>query len=260
MENKIAFFIDEIFKTVIIFFISLVFYRAMMLSFTLCLILSSITSLLLGILFYFLKTKKDAKKQLKASQLKQIEQIKEQFSYASHNELNKFFKELFKAEQNYKKELVIDDKKTIILPLFEKDLLDINDLKKIYRENKNRHIQKVLIICNNYTDDCIALIKNFKIIEYKLININDLYVEYLLPQKNFPNFNVERLPKEKFSFQKFKKYAFNRPKAKTYFFCGLILLFSSYFVPLRIYYLIFASIMFISALLCFVLNTKKVNA
>lgn len=260
MENRIAFYIDEIFKTIIIFFISLVFYRAMMLSFTLCLILASITTVILAIIFYFVRTKRYAKKKLKISEMKQIENIKEQFSYASQSEINKFFKELFKAEINYKKELVIDNKKTLILPLFDKDILDINDLKKIYRENKNRHIQKIIILCNNYSEDCISLIKNFKIIEYQIFNISDLYIEYLHPQNQFPTFAIEKLPKEKLTLKKIKKYAFNRSKAKTYFFCGLILLFSSYFVPIRIYYLIFASLMFISALLCFILNTKKVNA
>ena len=260
MENKLAFFIDEIFKLIIIFFISLVFYRAMYISFVLCLVLSSITTIILGILFYYLKTKRYSKKQLKLSQLKEIDKLKEQFSYASQTEISNFFKNLFNANINYKKELTIDDKKTVLKIFFDKDVLEVQDLKKIYRENKNRHITKVIILCNNFSDECAYLIKNFKKIEYTLININDLYINYIVPQNASPNFVVEKLPKEKLNLQKFKKYAFNKAKAKTYFFCGIILLFSSYFVPLRIYYLIFSGLMFISALLCFIFNIKKVNA
>ena len=257
MKNKLAFLIDEIFKLVIIFFISLVFFKATSLPFWLCIVLSSLLTLFLCVVLYFLKTKRYSKKQLKINEIKEIEKLKEQFSYASNTEIQHYLKKLFNAELNYKKELTINSKSTIINYNFDTPLLNTENIKTIYKQNKNRKINKVIIICNDYNDECKNFIKNFQKIEYEIMDVGDLYLNYIIPQNYFPNFEVEKIPNEKFSFTKFKKYAFNKRKAKTYFFCGIILLFSSYLVPLKMYYLTFSAIMFISSLLCFVLNTKK---
>ncbi len=258
MKN-LAFAIDEIFKLILIFFISLVFFRATSLTFTLCIILSSLVTFIICILLYFFKTKRLSKKQLKLSQIKAIENLIDQFSYASKTEIDNYFIKLFGAKKNYKKELIIDDNKIIILYNFNKENLEVNDIKTYYKENKNRHINKIIIICNNYSNNCINLIQNFKAIQYEIINMADLYIRFIEPNKNYPNFKIEKLPKEKLNFVKFKEYAFKKNKAKTYFFCGIILMFSSYFVPLKIYYLIFSGLMFVSALLCLILNNKKIN-
>lgn len=259
MINKIAFFIDEIFKLIIFFFISLIFFRATNLSLGLSLLLSSIVTIILCVIFYIIRTKRLTKKQLSLTQLKEIDKLKDQFSYGSQIEIRNYLKKLFNAEKNYKNELTIDNKDTIILYNFDNKVLDCEEIKKIYRENKNRKIHKIIILCNSYSLDCKNLIKNFQKIKYEIIDISELYVKYILPEHSMPNFAIETIPKEKFNFNTFKKYAFSRHKSKTYFLCGLVLLFSSYFVPLRIYYLIFSALMFISSLLCIILNTKKVN-
>ena len=257
MKNKLAFLIDEIFKLIIIFFISLVFFKATSLPFWLCIFLSSLLTIFLCVILYFLKTKRYAKKQLKINEINEIYNLKEQFSYASDTEIQHYLKKLFNAELNYKKELTINNKSTIISYNFDNHILNTEDIKHIYKQNKNRKINKVIILCNDYNDECKSFIKNFQKIEYEIVDIEELYINYIKPQNNFPTFEVEKVAKEKFSFSKFKKYAFNKRKSKTYFLCGIILLFSSYLVPLKIYYLTFSALMFISSLLCFILNAKK---
>lgn len=257
MTFKLAFILDEIFKGILIFFISIVFFRAIRISFRLCLLFSALTTIFICILLFMLKTKRDDKKHIKVAELSKIAKIKEQFSFASKIEILNYLKTLFNAEINYKKELTLDDGKTILIPFYNKDTFELTDLKELYRENKNRRVTKVKILCFAYTEECKLLSQNFKKIEYEIIDFNELYTKYVKPQNLEPQFIIEKLPKEKMTFNRFKCYAFNKSKTKTYFLCGIILLFSSYFVPLRIYYLIFSGLMFISTLLCITLNIKR---
>ena len=258
METKFAFYLDEFFKTVLIFFISLIFFRAFGLTFNLSLLFASIFTILLSILLYMLRTKNKDKQKMKLNDIKALNDIKEQFSFASENEIKNYFKSLLKANLNYKKELTIDNGEIVIKLCFDKELLQIEDIKKIYRENKGRKIKKVLILCYNYNEECKILTKNFKNIEYELMDLNKLYLTHIKQENNMPKFVFEKEPKEKLTLQRFKSIAFARNKSKTYFFCGLILLFSSYFVPLKTFYLIFSGLMFLSTLLCLIFNKKKI--
>ncbi len=256
---KLAFYIDEIFKLILIFFISLVFYRATLLSFSICLLLAGLTTVIVGILLFYFKLKKDAKLSLKNEQIKKIETIKKQLNNASHLELRKYFAKLLSIEPNSKGELLktIDNQKILYLPYFKKDVFDLEDLLSIYRENKNRKINEVIILCANFTDDCFATSKNYKKIKYTIMNLKDIYLKLIEPTQIFPEITIEAPTKEKMTLVRLTKYAFERKRAKSYFFCGIVLLFSSYFVPLRIYYLIFSGLMFVSALLCILTNKRK---
>ena len=256
---KLAFYIDEIFKLVLIFFISLVFYRATLLSFSICLLLAGLTTIVVGVLLFYIKLKKDAKLSLKNEQIQKIETIKMQLSNASHLELRKFFAKLLSLEPNSKGELLknVDNQKTLYIPYFEKEVFDLNDLLSVYRENKNRKIDEVIIFCTKFSDDCLATSKNYKKIRYIIMNLKDIYLKLIEPTQIFPEIAIEAPTKEKITLARLKKYAFERKRAKSYFFCGIVLLFSSYFVPLRIYYLIFSGLMFISALICIFIHNRK---
>ena len=259
---KLALCIDEIVKLVLIFFISIVFYRATQLSFSICLILSSITTILIGIFLFYFKLRKSAKLTLKNEQIKKIESIETQFSNASKLELRKYFSKLLSIEPNSKGELIFkteDNQKKLYIPFFHKKVFDLNDLLSIYRINKNRKIDEIIIMCANYNDEAIATSKNYKKIRYTILSLKDIYIQMIETSQIFPEITVETTKKEKMTLTKLKKYAFERKRSKSYFFCGIILLLSSYFVPLRIYYLIFSGLMFVSSLLCIILNKQKID-
>lgn len=368
---KLSFYIDEIFKLVLIFFISLVFYCAMRLGLTICLILSCATAIVIALLLFYIKIKRSNTKLLKAEQLRKIDEIKTQFQNASKIELCNYLAKLLDLKQNSKHELTkhvpapeiapdrsprnsldiqppeslatnkrpfqtsctavqsnVTQSKTsenssknattlpktntqatmqynsksasdtstinqtvknretsskesayqqsrsdlppkshsstspnslleLYVPCFNLDTLDVNDLLEIYRQNKNRRLSKVVILCNDYTTECATYAKNFQKIAYKLVSIKELFVSEIEKQNFYPNIEVETLSKEKMTLSKLKKHVFDRKRAKSYFFCGIILLFSSYFVPLRIYYLLFSGIMFISSLTCILTSKFK---
>lgn len=368
---KLSFYIDEIFKLVLIFFILLVFYRAIRLSLTICLILSCTTAIAIALLLFYIKIKRNNTKLLKAEQLRKIDEIKTQFQNASKIELCNYLAKLLDLKQNSKRELTkrvptpefaparsprnsldiqppeppatnerttqtscataqikVTQSKTaennlrsatslpatdaqaetqcnskfanykqtaspptqnsktafkksinqqnrddlqkkshssaspnslleLYVPCFNLDTLDVNDLLEIYRQNKNRRLSKVVILCNDYTVECATYAKNFQKIPYKLVSVRELFVSEIEKQNFYPNIEVETLSKEKMTLSKLKKHVFDRKRAKSYFFCGIILLFSSYFVPLRIYYLLFSGLMFISSLTCILTSKLK---
>lgn len=254
--SRLALYIDEIFKLGLIFLISLIFYRATMLTLAVCLFLASITTIIIGTILFYIKLKKKNKLLLKNEQIKKIENIKNQFINASRRELCSYFAKLLSAHLNNKCELIktIDEEKILYIPYFEKDLFDLDDLLSIYRKNKNKQISQIIILCSKYSDGCYATSKNYKKITYKLLNLNDIYLNLIEPTGIYPNIMTENVTKEKMNFSRLKAFVFERKRAKSYIFCGTILLFSSYFVPLRIYYLIFAGLLFLFALLCICVN------
>lgn len=282
---KLSFFIDEIFKLGLIFFISLVFYRAMGLSLTVCILVASITAISICLFFFYLKLKRDTKNALKAEQLNKIDKIKTQFQNASTTEIRTYLSELFNISPNAKGELIKTEnnycakneqeaknisnfkqgeknalnatRKILYIPFFHIDTFTPEKLQEIYRQNKNRKLQEIVILCNNYTSDCNVYIKNYQKIKYSILTLKELFTLYIEPLNIYPNIEVEIIPKEKMNFHKLKEHIFDRKRSKSYFFCGLILLFSSYFVPLKIYYLIFSGLMFTMSLISITLHKFK---
>lgn len=255
---KIGFFIDEIFKILLVFLISLVFFRTTLISFKLCLGLSCCTTLIICLLFFYIKLRKNKHRQFKKEQIKKIENIKLQLINASDLELRGYFKQLLNVECSKNGELIQinNEEKILFIPFFCKETLEYGDLLQIYKKNKNRKLSKVTILCVNKTPECEILSKNYKKIEYEIITLPTLFKNYIEPSNKYPNIYVECPIKEKLTLARLKKHVFNRTRVKSYILCGIVLLFSSYFVPLKIYYLIFSALLFIMSLCSLVIDKK----
>ena len=93
----------------------------------------------------------------------------------------------------------------------------------------------------------------------KIVEIVDKKNLFAIVNKKSINLNTENinLSATKFSWRDFMLNLFKPNKAKSYFLCGLVLLFSSIILPYNYYYIIVGSMLMLFALICKILPRFK---
>ncbi len=258
---KIVNLIDKIFITIAVFLIIYAwinFYiRSLWVTFALSLTFSFA---IIFVLYYFLD-KKTEKKALSKSKNDEINKNFFNFKLNSTSYKYKLMKQILSKEYETKLLLnkltyVKEDKTHLVIINTNIDNFTQNDLYNTLEEYTNSKINVFDIVCNNYAFNINT--KIFKNKEINLINKQKLYDEYFLKYNIFPDgANIENSV-NKVRFKDILKGMFLPNKARGYFFCGLILIFSAIILPYHYYYLIFGSVLLFFAILCKIL--PKINA
>lgn len=249
-KYKIVNIIDRIFISAcvfLLFFAWINFYvRDLRLTFIFALLASFSACFLL---FLFI-----SKKQTKTNQTKaQIELIEKNFLafvlLSSQERLNNLAK-VYNTEKTNKNGF-LSENKNLYFVLTETSVLDKNKFLSIVAQAQNLDFETLFIICGETTEPLnLQIFKNKTI---KIINKAQLFADF--KNKNVDiisncNFN---LSPPKLSLKDILKNIFAPQKAKSYFVCGLILLFSSIVLPYNFYYIIFGSMLMLFALICKIL-------
>ena len=262
MILKLSNIIDTLFKSVLFFLLFVVVLRMLRINFTLSLIVSGILVFAVLIFLQFLNDKKLAKNNLKASEQKEVAALAEQFLFGTKTEVQNYFVELFKKIGSVSKNstglcLKLKEHKYYIIPQFSKRTLGCDEIIEIYKNTKTKGISAVLILCIGTDSACSELIQRFTKQTYSILSVQDIYAQLCKPQNFFPSIEIENIIKEKLTFKKIRQFAFDRKKSKTYFWCGLVLFLSSFFVFFGIYYLVFAGVLFTFSLICLFRKNSK---
>lgn len=136
-------------------------------------------------------------------------------------------------------------KTALVFPFFHKIELDVDDLiliLKLARALGENVIQIYSIKATENAQNFARKIKNFQIIfydQYDLFNRRNPATPSPVSLNTEPN---------KLGFNDYLKFAFSPPRAKNYLLFGLIILATSFIVPYKIYYLIFGSLLCLTAL------------
>ena len=125
------------------------------------------------------------------------------------------------------------------------DCLKQNDLINMLDEHA-LNVDKYIFIC---AEDLTTNTKIFLDKEIEILNKYKL-IELLENANSLPN--TERLNKQisKPTFKEILSKLFTQNKAKSYFFCGLILIFSSIILPFHFYYVVFGSMLMLFSIIC----------
>ena len=150
--------------------------------------------------------------------------------------------------------IYIKDEKIAIFPLFKFEPVTKTDVVKIF--NKTHKDYSAYILSQSFSMEILAFIDRFngKILAikedqvYKHLKNNDALPSFDLPFKSSKN-NVVTA---------FKK-SLNKKRAKTYFLFGAIFLSMSYFVPIKLYYIICGCIFLLLSLFCILFGEKQVK-
>jgi len=248
---KIINVFDKIFVSICVFLITYAwlnfFARNLWFSFIVSLVLSAA---ILFILFYLLE-KKQTKKANTKNKTEEIEKtfllfktmpINDKLTYIkdtiSSNGDAEIFNEsiLIKREQNTQQIFIATNEKL----LSEQTLFNII-------EKRHNDTKQIIIICENLSPNLtVEILKNLTI---EMVDKTKFFHSYVSTSNT--HLDISTLcSKPKKTARQILSNLFVPIKAKQYFFCGLILIFSSLILPYKTYYLIFGSLLLLFTILC----------
>lgn len=248
---KIINVLDKIFVSACVFLLIYAwlnfFARNLWFSFIVSLILSGAV---LFILFYILEKTQSKKAKTK----KRTNDIENAFlcfkTLTKQNKLN-YIKNALANEAN------IETFNDSLLIKNDQELYQIfiSTTEKIFSEEsffsvlESRHIdtKKLIIICENFNQNINTnILKNLVI---KIVDKTTFYDEYFSVANTKLDTTILTTNSKK-TLQQILNNLFTPSKSKQYFFCGLILIFSSLILPYKTYYLIFGSLFLVFTILC----------
>ena len=253
---------DKIFVSVSIFLIIyawLNFYiRNLFSTFILSLIFSSA---IIFVLYYFLNKKQERVKLNKKS-TDEMNKSFLSFRLTPKKEKLDLLYQIFSREYETKLDngilsYVKDDKKHIVLIATHIDRINENELINLVDEFVYIDFDVIDIICQDVSQNINSNI----FIDKKIVFLTKekLYTDYFSKYSIFPDDSKIDTSITKLKFRDILKNFFLPEKARSYFFCGLILIFSSIILPYHIYYILFGSTLLIFAIVCKLLPKIKKN-
>ena len=259
---KIVNLFDKIFVSVSIFLIIyawLNFYiRNLFSTFILSLIFSSA---IIFVLYYFLNKKQERVKLSKKS-TDEMNKSFLSFRLTPKKEKLDLLYQIFSREYETKLDngilsYVKDEKKHIVLIATHIDRINENELINLVDEFVNLNFDVIDIICQDVSQNINSNI----FIDKKIVFLTKekLYTDYFSKYSIFPDDSKIDTSITKLKFRDILKNFFLPEKARSYFFCGLILIFSSIILPYHIYYILFGSTLLIFAIVCKLLPKIKKN-
>lgn len=245
MEN-ITKFISSLFKYIIyisLFFLWINYYHR---NIYFSLVLSIIFSIISDKIIQIFVSKKHKYTVLKKEEQNKIKNFSTQFLCSTKFENINYFTTLF-GNPNIKKTkdfFILNN--TTFLPYYIKETLDDNDIYTIYR-SFNIKTNKLVVLCSKVTDSAYVISKNISNFDMIILNENDVYTKFLKPLNAIPPNTIIFKGKNKLKLKEFLSMSLNKNNAKGYFFSGFIILLSSIFIRYKIYYIVFATLLFILA-------------
>lgn len=251
IKSRLITFIDKIFLSFTVFLIVYAWINFFVGNLFATFILSLIISSSIIFVFYYFFNRKKTKKLSIINYLKDVEEKFLAFSLLGVKERLKLIYEIasnsYKCEKHKDKIVCFDQtKKIVILTHFNSERLTQFELNKLIAGMFK--YDEIKIICKEKNP---ALnLKIFKNPNIEIISKKELYDEWFLKHSIFPETSFLNTEKMKINLKKILRNFIVRNKAKSYLFCGFILLFSSIILPYHLYYLIFGSLLIIMSILC----------
>ena len=250
-KYKIINLVDKLFITTAVFLIIYAwinfFIRDLLITFVLSLIFSfGVVSLI----FYLYNRKKEKRANTK-KYLTDVEQKFLAFRLLPKTSQLHLLYEIIK--KSYSARILIDsivykkDGKTCTI-IIETNVEKINNFNIVNLVQGKQNVDEIEIICNDYES---IINKNFlSDTNIKFTTKKGLYDEYFFKHSIYPNCSMLNTKNRHVKIKQILKNFIMPSKAKSYFLCGLILIFSSIILPYHIYYLIFGSILLILSIAC----------
>jgi len=245
--------LDYVFKFILLFCLNIIwtlyFFSSGIIALILAIIFSAFEVCLINLFFY----KKNKFKAPKLQEKQHIEDVTKSLIFMSEKNILSFFNKLFSQTHQSKIKnncILLGEESPIVISLFFKvNKLSADDLISIYNNANNLKPKRILVLCNCYDSSIMQILNNFKT-QIIILDKIKTYYNFLKPNNFYPEVNENKKTKKKTSFIQIAQIAFSKKKTKSYLLSAIFILFSSLFVSYQIYYLIFASILFIFAILC----------
>lgn len=137
----------------------------------------------------------------------------------------------------------------VIIPKIRMTEISADEICKISEQSKRMNYSKIILLVAKYDKTNFEKIKPYLSVPVEILKIENV-LESLQNENNLPKLKEESKAKRKFN-QAFSS-AIKRKNAKYFLVSGISMAFLSIFTPLKLYYLLFATITLILSLLCFI--------
>lgn len=242
--------VDFCFKFIILFLVNLIWSLYFVKTVWLSILLSLLLSLFILFLSWLLTKKKKEKEQPRLNEIKHANAVLYSFIYMPQSEMLQFFLKLaqIKHSAEMSKNHIVINKHIALTAKFKNSELTLDEIIEMYNSINKVNIDKIIILCNKPPSNYYECLKNFDI-KTILLDFNQTYVQLLKEYNFFPKIKKE-VTKAKKTRSQILNIMFNKKRTRSYVVSSLFIIFSSFFVAYRIYYLIVATVLLIFALLC----------
>lgn len=251
-ESKLIKLIDRTFISFCLFLLLYAWINFYLRNLLATFIISSVlTASIVFIIFTHLSSKAKSRSNLESVQI-DIDKNFLAFSLLPENEKANLIKTILDREHLTKIEknkvyYNIDNKK-ICIAFLNNDISNQNDLIYAVNELTLSGVDKICLVANVTNQNIeTRILKNTEI---EIIDKTKLYTDFFLKYEIYPDKTNLVEKNDKINLAKILSKILDENRAKSYFFVGLILVFSSIIIPFRTYYLIFASIFLCLAIAC----------
>ena len=257
--QKINLILKLIIKFFLFFLLAFIWIRFTLKSLWISILLSSLISVTVIILLEGISTKRAKISSLK---IKEKEDAENMFlSLATSKDATSFFHKLAskKHEATKKKTYILikhEEYNVILYPHTSFAPITPDDVTKILSRIQKENYTKLVVCCGEVSKEAISFVKNFET-EILLLDKYQTYSELYKFYDCFPEITLSYKKTKKESFKDLLSFSFNRSRTKSYLFSAVILLFSSLFVRLNLYYAIFSSLLVIFAIISFFMPVAK---
>ena len=257
---KIINLIDKLFVSLAIFLLVYAWINFYIRDLFTTFIVSLIISFALIFILYYFLGKKDLKRNLSKEKKEKFFNTILAFKLLPAKEKEKIVFEIIEKENatllNKSKLIFLkDEKKHKVIFAMNIDRITENDLINIISDNTFEKFDYIDIICNDYVKNIrTSLMKETRI---RLITTNVFYTDFIEKYGIVIDTSILDKSATKLKFKDILNGILAPHKSKSYFLCGLILIFSSIILPYHVYYLIFGTIFMLFSILSKILPKFK---
>jgi len=263
--KTVNFIFSKILRILLIFLLFFIWVRYYEKSLALAVAYTSVLTLVFDFFLTFITKKKDLKASMKKGELAKAEGYCNNFIFNGNAVAVNFYFELL--GQNFsatkKTNYVIfenNNEKNILFPYYKYDKLSIQDLVFVYEKVKKLTVNKIIICTNDVEQKTKELVSKLPI-KFLILNKYETYENIMKNYNFFPDSLLNIDDNTKLNFKNFLAFSFNKKRAIGYIFSSIILIISSLFVRVTIYYLVFSSILLLMAIFSYTntLYNKKIT-
>ena len=251
--------ISNIFRVGLVYLLAFIWVRFYERNLYLAVLYSAIVAIILCVLLNMISQKKADRATLKASEVKRAQNFAAGFVFGGKASAITFFNKLFSKQFSVNKKtnfLWWNNGEEIItfVPMFIAEKLKIRDVIAAHNQVLAAKPAKIIIAGVAFERETYEFAKAAPI-KIVLLDQFDTYEKLMKPSEIFPDEKPEISAATPSRWALFWANALSRKRAKAWAFSGLLLIFSSFFVRVSVFYLIISSFMLIMAILAYT-NTK----